>query len=224
MGRTIVVGDVHGCRAELEDLLARIGFAEGDLLFVVGDLATRGPEPHGTVALLRALGARGVRGNHEDRLLAYLDGLLGGGDAYSPMLSRPAAEVTADDVAYLRALPLWLEVPEHELLIVHAGLVPGVPLHEQRPEDLMYLRTLGQRQRKVLWGTRYDGPPHVVFGHHAVEGLQLHSHATGLDTGCVYGGRLSALVLREGEKPPRARDRLDAIVSVPARDCYVRPA
>jgi hypothetical protein len=55
----------------------------------------------------------------------------------------------------------------------------------------------------VLWGARYEGPPHVVFGHNARPEPQLHPWATGLDTGCVYGGKLTALVLDEGERVPR---------------------
>ncbi len=69
MPRTVIVGDVHGCRAELEALLARVAFGTGDRLVMVGDLVVRGPDPAGTLDLLASLGARAVRGNHEDRLL-----------------------------------------------------------------------------------------------------------------------------------------------------------
>lgn len=220
-GRTIIVGDLHGCRDELDSLLEWVGFGAGDRLVVVGDLATRGPAPRATVRLLRQLGAVGVRGNHEDRLLARIDGRLARRDPYQGIVSRAARELRDKDVEWLRALPLWLDLPEHGLTVVHAGLVPGVPIREQRPETLMYLRTLEHEGERVPWAEAYDGPPHVVFGHHAVLGLQVHRAATGIDTACVYGGRLTALVLRRGEHPPPVRDRLDALVSVPARRSYV---
>src|SRR4051812_26914666 len=63
MGRTIFVGDVHGCRDELAALLDRTGFGRGDRLVMVGDLVVRGPDPRGTLALLREVGAVSVRGN-----------------------------------------------------------------------------------------------------------------------------------------------------------------
>ena len=71
MGRTIVVGDVHGCSAELEDLLERIGFSSADRLVFVGDLVARGPDSRGVLALMRQLDATSVRGNHEGKLLAW---------------------------------------------------------------------------------------------------------------------------------------------------------
>ena len=73
----------------------------------------------------------------------------------------------------------------------------------------------------VLWGERYTGPPHVVFGHNALPAPQIHRWATGLDTGAVYGGRLTAMVLLPREKPPPAGERASVLVSVPARRAYV---
>jgi diadenosine tetraphosphatase ApaH/serine/threonine PP2A family protein phosphatase len=135
----------------------------------------------------------------------------------APHHLRLARELSESDWAVLTELPLWLRVPEHELLVVHAGLVPGVPVEQQDPELLMNMRTLrpdgsGSRRSEdgVLWATRWQGPEFVVFGHHATVGLQRHARAIGLDTGCVYGGRLSAYVLPD-----------DRVESVPARRAYV---
>lgn len=227
MGRTIFVGDVHACRAELEALLARVGYGAGDALVLVGDLVVRGPDPAGTIDLVMRLGARAVRGNHEDKLLRF---------ARDPRarvhreIERTARALSPRHLAHLRSLPLRVDLPSNGVSVVHAGLVPGVPIEAQDPRALMYLRRLSTRRGSVpawteentgvLWGEQWIGPPHVVFGHNAVEGLQLHPWATGLDTGAVYGGRLSALVLREGEAPPPASERRDAIVSVPAARTY----
>ncbi len=89
------------------------------------------------------------------------------------------------------------------------------------------MRTLDGRGRwsadadaATLWGTRYAGPPHVVFGHNARAEPQLHPWATGLDTGCVYGGRLTALVLGEGEIMPRGDKVKGLLISVPAARRY----
>jgi hypothetical protein len=224
MGRTILVGDVHGCRDELDALLTKVAFAPGDKLVMVGDLVVRGPDPRGTLDLLRQVGARSVRGNHEDRLLRF----------HNAPKDNPAGEQTLAaaralrkrDWAMLEALPLWIELPEHATRIIHAGLVPGVAIADQDPHTLMYVRSLDQdgapveKRGRVLWGERYVGPPHVVFGHNARPYPQIHAFATGLDTGCVYGGHLTAMVLAEGEQPLPPRERAGALISVKARRRY----
>jgi hypothetical protein len=223
MRRTVLVGDVHGCRDELLELLDRVGLGDDDRLVLVGDLVARGPDSRGTLDLLMRLGARSVRGNHEDKLLRIKD------DPKAPAhLVHRAVAATLDERHwdYLASLPLWIDLPTHGARVVHAGLVPGVPVELQAPRTLMYARCLGSRGEPIerregrLWGEAYEGPPHVAFGHNAMDGLQLHRWATGLDTAAVYGGRLTAMVLDDGVSPPPPEDRPAVLVSVPARRRY----
>jgi hypothetical protein len=224
MGRTILVGDVHGCRDELDALLTKLGFAPGDQLVMVGDLVVRGPDPRGTLDLVRGVSARAVRGNHEDRLLRYRSAPKD--SPVSEQTLSTARALRKRDWALLEGLPLWLDLPEHGVRVIHAGLVPGVPIEQQDPHTLMYVRSLDrhgapvEKRGRFLWGERYGGPEHVVFGHNARPDPQLHTFATGLDTGCVYGGHLTAMVLADGEPPPPPRDRASVLVSVRARRCY----
>jgi hypothetical protein len=223
MPRTVIVGDVHGCRAELEALLAAVGFGAGDRLVMVGDLIARGPDPTGTIDLLREIGARSVRGNHEDRVLRWRR------RRHRPL--GPAHRAVVDVLeerhwAYLESLPLWLDLPEHGVRVVHAGVVPGVPIEKQDARALMYMRCLApsgkplEERGSALWGARYASQPHVVFGHNAMAEPQIHAQATGLDTACVYGNRLTAMVLADGSEPPPPKDRASVLVSVPSRKAY----
>lgn len=229
MGRTIVVGDVHGCRAELEELLSRLGFGRQDRLYFVGDLLARGPDGPGVLDLVAELGAASVLGNHEWRLLHARAARARGerGPKLGASHEHLMQVLEERHWAALEAMPYWLELPPHALRVVHAGLVPGVPIERQDPWLLTHLRSIADdgtpsdKRGPPLWGERYRESPHVVFGHNAVDGLQLHAHATGLDTGCVYGNRLSALVLDAGAPVPPKKDRRDVIVSVRARKAYV---
>jgi hypothetical protein len=222
MPRTIIVGDVHGCRAELEALLAKVAFTRGDRLVMVGDLVVRGPDPAGTLDLLVSAGARSVRGNHEDRLLRSRGRRSPPGEAQRATIAALAER----HWAFLAALPLWLDLPEHGARVVHAGVVPGVPIERQSPRALMYMRCLDaagepvEKRGPAVWGAAYRDGPHVIFGHNAQQDPQIHLAATGLDTGCVYGGHLTAMVLDEGARPPPPRDRAAALVSVRARRAY----
>jgi hypothetical protein len=222
--RTVIVGDVHGCTGELEELLERTRFAEGaDALVFVGDLVARGPDSLGALALARRLGARVVRGNHENKLLAARHG----GRPLGPEHERVARSLSEEDWRMIGAMPLWVDLPAHGVRVVHAGVIPGVEVGDAPPDALLTMRTLRSRGRwsdepgaGPLWGTLYEGPPHVVFGHNARPDPQLHEWATGLDTGCVYGGRLTALVLEENEPLPRGEAARGLLRSVTAMRKY----
>ena len=221
MSRTIVVGDVHACARELGDLCNSLSITTEDRVFFVGDLIMRGPDPAGVMKLVHSLGARSVRGNHEERLLRWRESRHD-----HEALARTAKALSEEDWRFLEDEPLWIDLPEHELRIVHAGLDPSRPMEKQRRRVLLTCRTLDKRGRPSdrrdegePWGRRYQGPPHVVFGHNAQREPQIHPWATGIDTGCVYGGALTALVLERDEKVPADRP----LVRVPAHATYFVP-
>jgi hypothetical protein len=136
--------------------------------------------------------------------------------------------LSEEDFATLKALPLWLDLPGHGVRVVHAGVEPGVPIEAQEPTTLTAIRCVTRKGKPVFtrggtpWGAVYTGPPHIVFGHNADSEPQVHPWATGIDTGCVYGGRLTAMVLEEGQPPPPPSAREEVLASVRARKAYVK--
>lgn len=239
--RTIIVGDVHGCRAELEGLLDRVAFTTGDRLVFVGDLVARGPDSLGVLDIARRTGAIVVRGNHEHKLLewraartAWMRGEAAAKPPMGSMHRNIARSLRPTDWTLLETSPFFFDLPDHGARVVHAGVMPDVKLDAQSPETMMRIRTVRARRRgagkrgkddHVLWGERYEGPPQIVFGHNAAPGLQMHPWATGLDTGCVYGGLLTAMVLADGQRVPRAISaRRALLVSEPAQRVWFAPA
>jgi hypothetical protein len=231
VARTIVIGDVHGCSVELGDLLLALQVDARDRIYFVGDLIGRGPDSRGVLATLRKLSAFSIQGNHERRLLEVRhSGMTGRRARLGPGHRKLMQSFTDKDWQTMASMPLSAELPEHQLVIAHAGIVPVVPLAQQDPWVLTHLRSFDEqgepshRNGEESWAASYTGPTHVVFGHNALRGLQLHAHATGLDTGCVYGGRLTALVLEAGQPVPTIEQRPAALVSVPARRQYFDPS
>ena len=128
----------------------------------------------------------------------------------------------------MRSLPFSLRLPQHNALVVHAGLVPdGRPLEEQHLGLLYRLRNLlllpekdGVRQFSTSerhdigspWIEHWEGPEFLLFGHDSVRMLQQTDHAIGLDTGCCYGGQLSAFIL-----PDRQLVQVDALRAYSAK-------
>ncbi|KAK6435934.1 hypothetical protein LTR95_007876 [Oleoguttula sp. CCFEE 5521] len=288
--RLVFVGDIHGCRKELLSLLEAVHFdATNDHLIATGDVISKGPDSAGVLDELIRLHATSVRGNHEDRILASAKSsdVASEDDAVNVLRSNKAKEdrklikhFKKRHFAYLERMPLILRIPAlplalrpsakkdsplaEEILVVHAGLVPDVPLEKQDPYFVMNMRSLtgkshtpssehatgkkrkGERFRpwidiwnwyaehlfkgKSLSGLDADGGMHgadkawlqntktglesimstvtgrkhhehsprpqvVVYGHDSKVGLSLKRWTKGLDSGCVSGGHLTAMVL-----------------------------
>lgn len=209
MARTIIFGDVHGCHEEWRDLLDLLAVTSDDTLVSVGDLVARGPSSRKTLELARSLpNLRCVLGNHEVRCLQRWSD---GGppiDDNDRTMREDLGEARNELLAWVDTWPYAIE--DDDWIVIHAGLRPGIPLSEQTPEDLTRLRTLGESG--PAWHEHYDGEKLVIYGHWAAAGLTIRPRTIGLDSGCVYGGRLSACLLPERR-----------IVSVPARRMYVDP-
>jgi len=198
--RLVIVGDVHGCADELDELLAKVKFTpDEDILIFVGDLCAKGPKSLETVRRARKENALGVRGNHDHYVVLRInDGLYPEREH-----TKLAKEIfSQDDLEWLKALPLTLHIEEYDTTIVHAGIKPDIPLQDNSLADMLHMRNIndeGVATSKPTegkpWVELWKGPQHVVFGHDAVRKLQQTEFATGLDTGCVYGGALTALIL-----------------------------
>lgn len=231
MTRTLIVGDVHGCLAELRALLAIASIDRRDRVVFVGDLVGRGPDTKGVLNLVRELNAQAVQGNHERKLLqAYaVEGNVGEKLKLGAGHRQLMRELNPEDWALLRAMPLYLFLPQHQACVVHAGVLPGRPILAQDPWVVTHIRSIDERGQpnsevgKQSWAAVYKGPPHIIFGHSAQVGLQMYEYATGLDSACVYGGRLTGLLLDEGQPVPAVNQRPNALVSVPAGAVYCQP-
>ena len=218
--QTLVVGDLHGCLDELEQLLTRVGFEEssGDRLISVGDLVHKGPHPGATLRRFIDRGYQAVLGNHDAHMLRALRGDA----ARYPELDETIADSGLPEALlreWLEALPLWLEEPG--LLVVHAGLDPRFEHPRQmNPDLLMNIRGwLPQGGRPGSWQDEpwfrfwadHKLPDSViVFGHWARLGALREGRFRALDSGCCYGGSLTGYLVEEDElvavvsKQPRA--------------------
>ncbi|HJQ83492.1 MAG TPA: metallophosphoesterase family protein [Candidatus Binatia bacterium] len=210
-GRFYVVGDIHGCQRELEVLLDGLGLGAGDTLAFIGDYIDRGPDSRAVVDLMLALRARAdlttvfLKGNHEDMCLAYLGrpGLWGeawktnGGVStlrsygVPTTLAGPAAadRFPPDHLAFFENLRMTHL--DGDYLLVHAGIRPSRTLAEQDAEDLLWIR-------EEFIASPHSLPHTVVFGHTPQRRVLVDlPFKIGIDTGCVYGGCLTALEPRE---------------------------
>ncbi|MGQ3414328.1 metallophosphoesterase family protein [Natrinema sp. LN54] len=179
-----VVGDVHGCLDELEALLGTLDLGANDLAVFVGDLVRKGPESKAVLdRVRRSPRLVSVRGNNERKLLE--------GDASLPALD-------AVDYQYIESLPTAISWDGG--LVVHGGVDPSRPLSGHSGDDVLTMRSPdGDGYDGPFWFETYEGPPRVFFGHTVLEEPIEREWAVGLDTGCVYGGDLTAYDVRRDE-------------------------
>ncbi|HST46260.1 polynucleotide kinase-phosphatase [Jatrophihabitans sp.] len=237
-----VIGDIHGCRAELETLLTDLGYTvlrdeqgravdahqDGRRAVFVGDLVDRGPDTPGVLRLVMGMVAAGnalcVPGNHENKLLRALRGRnvqVSHGLAESlEQLAAEPAEFRAGVERFLDGLVSHYVLDGGKLVVSHAGILEryqGRASGRVR-EFCLYGQTTGETDEYGLpvrypWAREYRGKAMVLYGHTPVPAPEWINNTLCLDTGCVFGGRLTALRYLERE-----------LVSVPAGKVYYEPA
>ena len=209
---TFAIGDIHGCLQALDRVLGLIeaqAAGSAHRLVFLGDYIDRGPDSAGVIARLRALQAHApdrvicLKGNHEDLMLHAVDRpdrvepwLNNGGDASLDSWGcRSVAEVAPDIVDWIAACPTWFE--DERRIFVHAGLRPGLEPSRQSDRDRLWIR-------EEFLGVDHDFGKFVVHGHTPQKGgaPDLHAHRVNLDTGAVYGGRLTAGIFLDGQAAP----------------------
>lgn len=247
MSRTFIIGDVHGCIDELQELTQILAPADDDSVIFIGDLIDRGPDSLGVVREVVRWSDRFnvqlVLGNHEEKFLRYahhikidsgLEKEMKGIDEFPNLLSG----LNDDEFSFLQSAYHALHLPEWNMLLVHGGVWRNIDFPLPATYRFLDNHNLDRKRLALLNKTRYLNPEgmfvslgeekasdsfwaevyegqwgHVFFGHQPF--LQAEpkrfTHATGIDTGCVYGGWLSAVEIN---------DYGVSYTSVPARKTY----
>ena len=234
-----IIGDVHGCADELEALLDVLGYSvmwpagglppittapPGRRVIFVGDLVDRGPRAVDCVAIVMAMCAAGqalcVPGNHDTKFRRWLDG--------HAVSMTHGLQVTADDFAgtstqhrasvsrFIRGLPFYLWLDGGRLVVAHAGIQADmIGTISHRTENFCIYGDTDNRKIpgglpvRYNWAARYNGSALIVYGHTCVHEATWVNGTVCVDTGCCFGGSLTAL------RYPERR-----VVSVPARLQY----
>ena len=237
-----IIGDVHGCADELEELLRKLGYQnnqynwhhpEGRRVIFVGDLVDRGPRSMDVLQIAMAMTESGnalcVPGNHDAKFLKYLQGRqVRIQHGLEQTVEQLESTFTGDEQLsfrdkskkFLDSLISHYVLDGGDLVVAHAGLkeeMQGRASGAVRSFAL-FGDVTGERDDDGLpvrldWAQDYRGKASVVYGHTPVAEAQWHNNTINIDTGCVFGGALTALRWPERE-----------LVSVPARQTYAEPA
>ncbi|HET8661135.1 MAG TPA: polynucleotide kinase-phosphatase [Micromonosporaceae bacterium] len=238
-----VIGDIHGCRAELETLLGRLGYElvrdgegrpvdaihpQGRKAVFLGDLVDRGPDTPGVLRLVMGMTAAGhalaVPGNHENKLVRALSGrnvqVTHGLAESLAQLAGETEEFRGQVESFCRDLVSHLVLDGGRLVVAHAGLKEAY--HGRASARVrsfaLYGETTGETDEFGLpvrypWAVDYRGAATVLYGHTPTPEPEWVNNTMCLDTGCVFGGRLTALRYPERE-----------VVAVPAQRVWYKPA
>ncbi|MFJ3988857.1 polynucleotide kinase-phosphatase [Streptomyces sp. NPDC090032] len=228
-----IIGDIHGCASELETLLARLGYAdgvhpEGRTAVFVGDLVDRGPDSPGVLrrvmSMVRSGNALCVPGNHENKFGRYLKGRkvqhTHGLAETVEQFAGESEEFTQEVARFVDGLVSHYVLDGGKLVVCHAGLPEkyhGRTSGRVRSHAL-YGDTTGETDEFGLpvrypWAEDYRGSAAVVYGHTPVPQATWLNNTICLDTGAVFGGKLTALRWPERE-----------LVDVPAEKVWYEPS
>ncbi|RKP37314.1 Metallo-dependent phosphatase-like protein [Dimargaris cristalligena] len=207
--RYIIIGDVHGQLDDLNKLLKKVSFnMSEDLIILAGDLVNKGQDSLGVVRLAQKIGAKCVRGNHENYLYSIRKEI----QLKQPSKKWKDAQVSLtnqmdiNDWKYLDSCPLVLELPDldEKVVVAHAGVDANAPIDDQDPNFTMYVPHMpnlkvankyytAHENWQEEWAQKHsqDGMT-GVYGHTELKTLDIRPLAKGIDTSCYLGGELTA--------------------------------
>jgi len=231
--RTIVIGDLHGMYNEAVLLLQKLQLTPNDWVIWCGDYVDRGPENAKCCDLVRNREQvqgkpAGILGNHEDVHVGYRDAELDGRQLDTsrmpPTHVATRTQLQPDHYEWFKSLPLYIRIPDHNAVVVHAGVWPGRAIEDQRARHLLHIQTISpyvfdedrnalvpRTNEKSVWPSKvpddgqdwrfwtqfWDGPETVIFGHSVLTKPLIADRVIGIDGGAVFGYDLHAYVLPE---------------------------
>jgi serine/threonine protein phosphatase 1 len=208
-----IIGDVHGCYDELQELLDVAALTSDDQIISIGDMVDRGLKSAEALNFFRTTpNATSIMGNHERK---HVRSYRGEADASASQIIT-WTQIGKDDypaaIDYMDSLPRYLELPD--AILVHAFWEPDVPVDQQR-ENVIVGTMSGEEYLKSKgvwpWYEQYDGPKPLIVGHRDYSDGQMkpfvyQDRVYTIDSRCVYGGSLTGLLLPDFK-----------LISVPSR-------
>lgn len=235
MGRVIIYGDIHGCLEEFIFLREELHVSQNDREISVGDVLDKGPYSNETLRYIRENSIELVMGNHEYKYLRYYKHSLtckltckkNPIQLNDEKLAIYEALCDADKI-FLEQIPFYKKIDN--LTIIHAGITNKIRLEEaskKELESLTRIRMLSKDEKTLAlaqeefgaqyWSECYNGNQGIiVHGHEAFGKVKKDRYSLGIDTGCVYGGKLTALIVYDTKEPLFDYD----VVSVTAFEKY----
>ena len=212
MSKLIIYGDIHGCYNEFISLREKINPQPNDIEVCVGDIITKGKHSVETLDFIIKHNIKSVLGNHEEKLVRYLK------HQKSPKKNpvkltlgeeNIIASLTKEHIQFLEEMPLFLRFGD--IVVLHGGLQNNMNLEnlsKREKEKVLRLRYINEEGHfiecgkettsSIFWADVYNGNQgFVVYGHQWFEEVRKSPFALGIDTGCVYGNKLSAVIFEE---------------------------
>ncbi|MFU0788583.1 bis(5'-nucleosyl)-tetraphosphatase PrpE [Virgibacillus proomii] len=235
-----IIGDIHGCFEELEQLFFKLGYKKEQGIFVhpeqrtpvfVGDITDRGPHSLAVITLVFKMvitqqKALYVPGNHCNKLYRYFignnvriwHGLETTVAEYKACSKEEQALIREQFMTLYEQAPLYLQIPEVNAIVAHAGMkeVYIGRTDKQVEAFVLYGDTTGEKDSsgrpiRKDWAAHYKGDAWIVYGHTPVLKPRIINRTINIDTGCVFGNELTAFRLPE-----------EKIVAVPSQQPFQR--
>jgi len=199
--RQIIIGDVHGCYRELQELLNIVGTSTDDEIIALGDLVDRGPNSLEVLNYFsKQFNSKSIMGNHERKHIRSFHSLIE--PAISQCITRQqfSNEQYEKAILFMKSFPTFIELPE--VILVHGYFEPNIPLNQQQEHIIigtlkgdLYLKRKFQRP----WYELYDENKPIIVGHHDYKGdgkpLIFKNQVFCIDTGCCRGRALTCITL-----------------------------
>ncbi len=235
MKKLIVYGDIHGCFDEFIELRELIGVEKYDTEVLVGDFINKGPHSAKIIQYIKQNNISSIIGNNESKMIKLYNLYKKEGKKFLDTIKSHEKQTLLSlhdsDISYLKSLPYFLKF--HNLTIVHGGIFNHMKLNDKLSKldkkYILHLRFLDKKHnflayndfknRYTFWSEIYKGHEgFIVYGHHPFEEPKIDKYSIGIDTGCVYGGKLTAVSFLMSDKEISLDSK--KIFSVDARKIY----
>jgi len=218
--KIIIYGDLHGCLDEFKLLRAKVNPTQDDKEIIIGDILDRGLYSNELLKYVREHNISSILGNHEYKYLRYKKHF----DIYNKTKKEIPIKLddeqkkifdnlSSEDFDYLESLPFFIKIDN--LTLLHAGITNNINLETAKKKDLekiLWIRTLNENQKILslyddnttskLWSEYYDGNQGtIIYGHNVFDKIKIDKYSIGIDTGCIYGNKLTALIISNTINP-----------------------